>query len=74
MRNNQGNHNRRVDEYSLQGESSLDSGFVINPENESVSIITDEFEPSISSEVTDDTPLAQIIGRFSFFGGKKVCT
>lgn len=58
-----------LDDFSLQNEEqSLDSGFVIAPRDESVSIITDEFEASISTSSSDDTPLAQIIGRFNFFG------
>jgi len=61
-----------LDDFSLQeDQQSLGSGFVIAPQNESVSIITDEFEASVSSGSTQDTPLAQIIGRFNFFG--KVC-
>jgi len=55
------------DDFSLADDNqTLASGFVISPQNESVSIITDEFDHSISSS-SEDTPLAQIIGRFSFF-------
>ena len=61
--------NDNLDDFSLQNEEqSLDSGFVIAPRDESVSIITDEFEASISTSSSEDTPLAQIIGRFNFFG------
>ena len=62
---------KRAERYSFSGDSSVESGFVINPENSSISIITDDFEPSISSETTGDTPMGNIIGRFNMF--KKVC-
>jgi len=58
-----------LDDFSLEeDQQSLGSGFVIAPQSQSVSIITDEFEASVSSGSTQDTPLAQIIGRFNFFG------
>ena len=59
---------KNQDDFSLvDEEQSLGSGFVIRPRNDSVSIITDEFQDSVSSSSTE-TPLAQIIGRFNFFG------
>lgn len=59
---------KNQDDFSLvDEEQSLGSGFVIRPRNDSVSIITDEFQDSVSSTSTE-TPLAQIIGRFNFFG------
>lgn len=59
---------KNQDDFSLvDDEQSLGSGFVIRPRNDSVSIITDDFQESVSSSSTE-TPLAQIIGRFNFFG------
>ncbi len=74
MKSNQENlRNRKTADWSVLAEdSSVDSGFVINPDNESISIITDEFDPSISSEATDSTPLGNLVGRFSFFGTNMV--
>ena len=60
-----------IDDFSLDDDQaqSLGSGFVIAPQSQSVSIITDGFDRgSISSQSSEDTPLAQIIGRFNFFG------
>lgn len=83
MKNSRGqsqSQNHRIDEFSLQGrvpappenDESVSSGFVISPENESVSIITDDFDPSVSSGISVDTPLAQIIGRLNIFGRHSV--
>lgn len=60
---------KNQDDFSLvDDEQSLGSGFVIRPRNDSVSIITDDFRESASSSSSTETPLAQIIGRFNFFG------
>jgi hypothetical protein len=62
-----------LDDFSLEeDQQSLGSGFVIAPQSQSVSIITDEFEASVLSGSTQDTPLAQIIGRFNFFGKVRI--
>jgi hypothetical protein len=64
---------KNQDDFSLvDDEQSLGSGFVIRPRTDSVSIITDDFQGSVSSSSTE-TPLAQIIGRFNFFGKVRRC-
>ena len=54
------------DEFSLSGDESsqvLGDGFVITPQPESVSLMTDDVLMDMSDTSTTDTPLGDIIGK-----------